>query len=248
MMADEPVQPPQPADQPPPAASGSAPEVDSPSPNQPPSVPVSPRPAEPSPVTPPPVSRHHSLIVLKVVGLLFGIVLLVVGGYLGGQQVTKRGTSGEPTSNVVPTDSPDPKASGKPAAPKQQTVSCTSQTGPDATTTSQQFVDIEGTNCSYRSSSLPETLLLSGKLTGRNTGGTGMSVTLNVNGKDCQGGEALNYSTTWVPMTSFCTFSVPANSAITIKWRFLSPFGGTASVLRSSANIAPYINGLGVPQ
>lgn len=128
-----------------------------------------------------------------------------------------------------------------------RSVSCLSQTGPDATTTSRSFVDISGTSCVYKTGPTDETLVLNGKLTGRNTEGTGLSVTLNVNGRDCNGGEALSYARTYTPMYSNCTFVVPANSNVTIKWRFLSPFGGTAAVLRSSRNIAPSVTGVALP-
>lgn len=127
-------------------------------------------------------------------------------------------------------------------------VSCLSQTGPDATTTSSSFVDIDGTQCTYHSGPTAETLILNGKLTGRNTEGTGMSVNIAVNGKECNGGETLNYARTYTPMFSNCVFVVPANSAVQIKWRFLSPFGGTAAVLRSNKNIAPSITGVAIPK
>lgn len=184
-------------------------------------------------------------------GLLKGIVIavaavsLLVGAFFAGQQLRPKQEASAPAP--VPTEVTSPGTGGANQS-AQRTVSCTSTSGPDSTTTSQQFTDVEGTNCSYRSGSTAETLVLQGKLTGRNTSGTGMSVTLNVNGKDCQGGESLNYSASWSSMTSLCTFNVPANSAVAIKWRFLSPFGGTASILRSSANIAPYVNGVAIPQ
>ncbi|MDZ4247837.1 MAG: hypothetical protein U1D32_00985, partial [Patescibacteria group bacterium] len=149
----------------------------------------------------------------------------------------------------------DSTQNGKYPAPSSDTlgigqsrsVSCLSQTGPDATTTSRAFVDIPGTGCTYKTGSTAETLVLSGKLTGRNTEGTGMSVTLNVNGRDCNGGEALSYARTYTPLYSNCTFVVPADANVAIKWRFLSPFGGTAAVLRSSRNIAPSITGVALP-
>lgn len=184
--------------------------------------------------------------ILKAAAMVFAVFFVLIVGYFGGQYVAGRKPA--PAPPTTEDSFPQPDQSPGIGKDKTSTVSCTSETGPDATTTSQKFVDIEGTNCTYRSGPNPETLVLSGKLTGRNTDGTGMSVTINVNDKDCTGGETLNYSKNWTPMFSSCTFNVSANSVVKIKWRFLSPFSGTAAVLRSSTNIAPFITGVAVPR
>lgn len=191
---------------------------------------------------------HRSLRLITVALVVLAILGLLGAAYVGLRLLEpKSGTQGGTSSSSGGSSTSYPAPAGQTSTSQGNTVSCLSQTGPDATTTSQSFVDIEGTQCTYKSGPEDETLILNGKLTGRNTEGTGMSVTINVNGKDCNGGESLNYSRTYTPMLSTCSFDVKANSLVTIKWRFLSPFGGTAAVLRSSKNIAPSINGVAVP-
>ena len=185
---------------------------------------------------------HGTLRTIKYVVitlLVVGVISLIA---LGGQFLT----SDKPSPETTPEAGNGASVESSVAGPNS--ISCVGTTGPDATTTSQSFVNIEGTDCTYRSGPSPETLVISGKLTGRNTEGTGMSVTINVNGKDCTGGETLNYSRAYTPMVSNCTFDVPANSSVAIRWRFLSPFGGSAAVLRSSKNIAPSITGVAIPK
>lgn len=192
---------------------------------------------------------HRTLRTIKWVVLAILVLAIVAGAYFVGKPLLERRTapgqalSPSPTS-VEQSNYPAPAGGSSQA----RSVSCLSETGPDVTTASRTFVDIAGTECVHRTGPTQETLILNGKLTGRNTEGTGMSVTLNVNGKDCNGGEALSYARTYTPMYSNCTFVVPANSSVGIKWRFLSPFGGTAAILRSSKNIAPSINGVALPK
>jgi hypothetical protein len=215
-------------------------------PSAPPEQPPPPPPEAPAPPTTP---IHHevrqTLHVVRLIGILLILAVVAAGAffYLATRRPNAPGTvPGQPGATSSSTPSPSV------ASNKSNSVSCISQTGPDATTASQTFVDIDGTQCTYRSGPTSETLILAGKLTGRNTEGTGMSVNINVNGKDCSGGESLNYARTYTPMFSNCVFVVPANSAVTIKWRFLSPFGGTASVLRSNKNIAPSVSGVAIPR
>lgn len=193
----------------------------------------------------------HAMLrtIKRAVLLLLGLAVLAAAYFAYQALKPQGGSQPQPSSSGGGTAYPAPAAdTGEPGPGAGNTVSCISTTGPDATTASQQFVDIEGTECSYRSGPTEETLVLNGKLTGRNTEGTGMAVTINVNGKDCSGGETLNYSRTYTPMVSNCVFNVPANASVAIKWRFLSPFGGTAAVLRSSKNIAPSITGVAIPR
>lgn len=192
---------------------------------------------------------HRTLRTIKWVVVAILVLAVVAGLYFVGSRLLERrgGPSEAPApspTGVGQTDYPSPSGGSPDVA---RSVSCLAETGPDATTTSRTFADVPGTECTHRTGSAPETLVLSGKLTARNTEGTGVSVTLNVNGKDCNGGEALSYARTYTPLYSNCTFVVPANSAVGIKWRFLSPFGGTAAVLRSSRNIAPSVNGVALP-
>ena len=190
---------------------------------------------------------HRSLRTIKrVVVAILALALLAGLYFLGGRMLDDKPLtpgSSDPTPTQQASDYPTPVGD----ASQARSVSCLSETGPDVTTTSRKFVGVAGTECIHRTGSTAETLILSGKLTGRNTEGTGMSVTINVNGKDCNGGETLSYARVYTPLYSNCTFVVPANSAVGIKWRFLSPFGGTAAVLRTSKNIAPSISGVAIP-
>jgi hypothetical protein len=176
-------------------------------------------------------------------GALVTILSLAVFFFFSQSQHQAPNNKPATTNNQSANNAP---SAGNAAAP--HSISCIGATGTDASTDSKTFTDVEGTECTYRTGELPETLVLNGKLTGRNTEGTGMSVTINVNGKVCAGGETLNYARTFTPMTSNCVFDVPANSSVAIKWQFLSPFGGSASVLRSSKNIAPSIVGTAIPK
>ena len=195
-----------------------------------------------------PAAIHRSLRTIKWIVAAILVLGLLTGLYLLGTRFLL--PLGSPAAPATPapasnqTDYPSPVGG---SAGQTRSISCLSETGPDATTTSRKFVDVPGTECIHKTGPTSETLVLNGKLTGRNTEGTGMSVTLSVNGKDCNGGEALSYARTYTPFYSNCTFIVPANSAVGIKWRFLSPFGGTAAVLRSSKNIAPSITGVALP-
>lgn len=211
--------------------------------------------AVPAPAPPPPVSQEplpqahephhavdHSLRSIKI-GLLVLTLLLAAATVFFISQTLNR-----PSDKTSSAPSPTETSNQSSGAGQTNPISCLSETGPDLTTTSQAFVDVEGTNCSYKSGPTQETLVLNGKLSGRNTEGTGMSVTISVNGKDCNGGEALNYSRTYTPMFSNCVYVVPANSSVAIKWRFLSPFGGNAAVIRSNKNIAPFISGVAIPK
>jgi hypothetical protein len=216
----------------------------------PPPPPPDPRPQAAAPAPDPSDSLHGTLRTIKWGVIAILILAVVTGAYFLGKGLLgqedgkpKAVPSAGPTS-VEETDYPAPSGGDTGQA---RSVSCLAETGPDATTTSRSFADVPGTECTHRTGPTKETLVLSGKLTGRNTEGTGMSVTLSVNGKDCNGGEALSYARTYTPLYSNCTFTVPANSAVGIKWRYLSPFGGTAAVLRSSRNIAPSINGVAIP-
>lgn len=222
-----------------------------------------PQPApEPPPAPTPREDEHvhhslaHSLRTIKF-GLLTLTGILAIGTFLflwqgGNRPATSNRPASSGSSSTQNSQNSGQGAtnapSGASASNQSHPVSCLGQTGTDASTDAKTFTDIEGTQCTYRSSSTPETLVLNGKLTGRNTEGTGMSVTINVNGKVCNGGESLNYARTYTPMTSNCVFDVPANSSVAIKWQFLSPFGGSASVLRSSKNIAPSITGVAIPK
>ncbi|MSU76395.1 hypothetical protein EXS54_02925 [Patescibacteria group bacterium] len=244
-QADQVTPPVQPAPQPAP--------VQPPVPPQP--VPPAPAPVQPPPLAPveqptpaaavPPSDVHphidHSLRTIKV-GLLVLIGLFAVASLFFLSQTVMRPST---KSTPQPTQTTN-KSTGQ--AGQSNPVSCLSQTGPDVTTTSQSFVNMDGTQCTYRSGPTEETLILNGKLSGRNTEGTGMSVTINVNGKPCNGGESLNYSRTFTPMFSNCAYVVPANSAVAIQWQFLSPFGGSAAVIRSNKNIAPSITGVAIPK
>lgn len=197
----------------------------------------------PPPLAPPEVhpAVDHSLRSIKV-GLIVLIILFAGATIFFISQTIMRPAA-------TPDASPSPEQNIENTSTSGvNPISCLSQTGPDLTTQSQSFVDMEGTECTYKTGPTEETLVLSGKLSGRNTEGTGMSATISVNGKDCNGGESLNYARTYTPMLSNCVFVVPANSTAAIKWRFLSPFGGTAAVLRSNKNIAPFISGVGIPK
>lgn len=235
-----------------------APQPVQPVPPPPPEPPATP-PVAPSPVPPVqtpervpepvPGAVHHelrrTLRAFRRLGILLALLVLGAAVWFGLHLAQQK-----PIVIPVPGATTTPDATVNPDLPvdRPNTISCLSQTGPDNTTESQQFVPVEGTDCTYRSGPSEETLVLSGKLTGRNVDGTGMSVTINVNGKDCNGGESLNYARNWTPMYSNCVFVVPANSAVLIRWRFLSPFGSSAAVLRSSKNIAPHISGVSVPR
>ncbi len=211
---------------------------------------VAPEPAAPAPL--PQTDEHlHHLLAGSLRTIKFGLLALVVilaaatGFFLS--QTAHPGTT-KTTNPKTPTAPPGSLSVNGAAGGYAKSVNCFGQTGPDASTDKQTFRDIDGTDCSYQTGTTKETLVLTGKLTGRNTEGTGMSVNINVNGKLCNGGESLNYARTYTPMISNCVFEVPANSSVAIKWQFLSPFGGSAAVLRSSKNIAPSITGVAIPK
>lgn len=236
----------------PPAAPQPAPVAPQPEPPIPPQPQaVNPSPAATTAAPLPQQDEHHHTLAQSLRTIKFGLVALIAILALavvyfviqGSPTASDRSSGGSNQSGGSTSNAPSP------ASPTSiRSVSCTGTTGTDASTDSKSFTDVEGTECSYRTGELPETLVLSGKLTGRNTEGTGMAATINVNGKVCAGGESLNYARTFTPMTSNCVFDVPANSAVAIKWQFLSPFGGSASVLRSSKNIAPSIVGTAIPK
>ena len=115
------------------------------------------------------------LVLLALCAVIVGFFIWQTSRQAGSPAPSPSPTATQPTGNQIGT--------GGPSA-----ISCLSQTGPDVTTTSQSFVDMEGTECIYQTGPTEETLVLNGKLTGRNTEGTGMSVTLSVNGKECNGG------------------------------------------------------------
>lgn len=204
----------------------------------------------PDPQPDPSDAIHRTLRTIKWVVLAILLLAVIAGGYFVGSRLLERQAAGpgdapSPSPSGAQTDYPSPADQGSNG--QARSISCLSETGPDATTTSRKFTDIPGTECVHRTGPTRETLVLNGKLTGRNTEGTGMSVTLNVNDKDCNGGETLSYARTYTPLYANCTFVVPPNTSVGIKWRFLSPFGGTAAILRSSKNIAPSINGVALP-
>ena len=233
-LAPEPVQPaPAPAPVPPTAPAQP--------PQAPPQAPPQPQPA--------PDSGHHALVhsirtVKFGLGALF-VVLAAIAVFFITQTTNQQPDTSTPRAEV---DAPGSQSINQAEGGYAKPVSCVGTTGTDASTDSQSFQDVEGTECNYRTGTTAETLVLNGKLTGRNTEGTGMSVTINVNGKVCAGGESLNYARTFTPMVSNCVFDVPPNSSVAIRWQFLSPFGGSASVLRSSRNIAPSITGIAIPK
>ena len=186
----------------------------------------------------------QSLRTLKYGLLVLFVVLAAIAFFFISQTTSQPDTS----TPRAPVNAPGSQSVNQAEGGYAKSVSCIGTTGTDASTDSQSFQDVEGTECNYRTGDSAETLVLNGKLTGRNTEGTGMSATINVNGKVCAGGETLNYARTFTPMVSNCVFDVPANSSVAIRWQFLSPFGGSASVLRSSKNIAPSITGVAIPK